>query len=155
MNSSPTWHNNFVYVPLCRVAPSPLPSRPASQTGSYAWSEGGSSSMHEGSSQQSSAAPSNADFSLHSPGQHLQPAPQVLMLYALTQRHGVTVAYLLLCLTGQALHHMVVSHSISEGRCYSSKARDCVPSSLTNSQASLLLCEGHHPSSRHKLPSHA
>ncbi|DBA87463.1 TPA: hypothetical protein ACH3X1_004502 [Trebouxia sp. C0004] len=65
--------NNFLELSdaarlVQRVAPSPLPSRPASQTGSYAWSEGGSSSMHEGSSQQSSAAPSNADFSLHSPG---------------------------------------------------------------------------------------
>ncbi|KAA6426832.1 MAG: Phox domain-containing isoform 1 [Trebouxia sp. A1-2] len=65
--------NNFLELSdaarlVQRVAPSPLPSRPASQTGSYAWSEGGSSSMHEGSSQQSSAAPSNADFSLHGPG---------------------------------------------------------------------------------------
>ncbi|KAL0051955.1 hypothetical protein WJX82_005290 [Trebouxia sp. C0006] len=65
--------NNFLELSdaarlVQRVAPSPLPSRPASQTGSYAWSEGGSSSMHEGSSQQSGAAPSNVDFSLHSPG---------------------------------------------------------------------------------------
>ena len=96
---SPTWHINLMYTPLCRVAPSPLPSRPASQTGSYAWSEGGSSSMHEGSSQQSGAAPSNVDFSLHSPGQHLHPAPQLLILYALIQRHGTEIAYLLPCLT--------------------------------------------------------
>ena len=112
----------FVYVPLCRVAPSPLPSRPASQTGSYAWSEGGSSSMHEGSSQQSGAAPSNADFNLHNPGQNLHPAPQLLTLHVLMQRHGVRAAYLLPCLTDQASHHTVVPHSISEGTCHSSKA---------------------------------
>jgi len=60
--------------------------------------------MHEGSSQQSGAAPSNADFSLHSPGQHLHPAPQLLMLYALTLRHGIKIAYLLSYLTGSAKH---------------------------------------------------
>ncbi|KAL3140844.1 hypothetical protein ABBQ32_005383 [Trebouxia sp. C0010 RCD-2024] len=50
--------NNFLELSdaarlVQRVPPSAVPSRAASQTGSYAWSEGGSSSMNEGASQQS------------------------------------------------------------------------------------------------------
>ncbi|KAL3148118.1 hypothetical protein ABBQ38_014399 [Trebouxia sp. C0009 RCD-2024] len=47
---------------LYRVPPSAVTSRAASQTGSYAWSEGGSSSVNEGASQQSGAAPSTSDM---------------------------------------------------------------------------------------------
>ena len=69
--------------------------------------------MHEGSSQQSSAAPPNADFSLHSPGQHLHPAAQMLMLYALTQKHGIKMAYLLPCLP--LSKHCIIQLYLSEG----------------------------------------